>query len=57
MYWRPQLVLSETADGRGRRQDLERLLADSGIDTRSLDRNDQVLPLPPVERSAAVPLR
>jgi len=57
MYWRPQLVLSETADGRSRRQDLERLLADSGIDTRSLDRNDQVLPLPPVERSAAVPLR
>jgi len=54
MYWRPQLVLSETADGRGRRQDLERLLADSGIDTRSLDRNDQILPLPPVERSAAL---
>jgi hypothetical protein len=57
MYWRPQLVLSETADGGGRRQDLERLLADSGIDTRSLDRNDRIVPLPPVERSAAASRR
>jgi hypothetical protein len=53
MYWRPQLVLSETPDGRGRRQDLERLLADSGIDTRSVEVGDRIVPLPPVERSAA----
>ncbi|MFM9058087.1 MAG: hypothetical protein ACKOSQ_02980, partial [Planctomycetaceae bacterium] len=34
MYWRPELVLSETDDGGSRRADLERLLADSGLDTR-----------------------
>lgn len=58
MYWKPQLVLSETADGRSRREDLERLLAESGIDTRSKDTRDQIRPLPPIERtSAAVPAR
>lgn len=53
MYWKPLLVLSETPDGRSRREDLERLLAESGIDTRSTDVRDQIRPLPPVERSAA----
>ena len=52
MYWKPELVLSETADGRTRREDLERLLADSGIDTRTVGTPVQVQPLPPVERAA-----
>ena len=54
MYWKPELVLSETADGRSRREDLERLLAESGIDTRSGDRRDQIRPLPPINRTTAV---
>ena len=54
MYWKPQLVLSETTDGRSRREDLERLLADSGLDTRSSDVRDHIRPLPPVERTTAV---
>jgi hypothetical protein len=54
MYWKPQLVLSETADGRSRREDLERLLADSGIETRSRDRRDEINPLPPVTRTTAI---
>jgi hypothetical protein len=54
MYWKPQLVLSETTDGRSRREDLERLLADSGIDTRSRDVGDAIRPLPPVERTTAL---
>jgi hypothetical protein len=58
MYWKPQLVLSETTDGRSRREDLERLLADSGLDTRSSDVRDAIRPLPPVERTtAALPAR
>jgi hypothetical protein len=58
MYWKPQLVLSETTDGRSRREDLERLLADSGVDTRSNDVRDVIRPLPPVERTtAALPAR
>lgn len=58
MYWKPQLVLSETADGRSRREDLERLLADSGLDTRSSDVRDVIRPLPPVNRTtAALPTR
>jgi hypothetical protein len=58
MYWKPVLVLSETSDGRSRREDLERLLADSGLDVRSSDGRDTVRPLPPVERTtAAVPRR
>ena len=58
MYWKPQLVLSETTDGRSRREDLERLLADSGLDTRSSDVRDVIRPLPPVERTtAALPAR
>ena len=51
MYWKPVLVLSETPDGRSRREDLERLLAESGIDTRSTDARDHIRPLPPVERT------
>jgi hypothetical protein len=58
MYWKPQLVLSETTDGRSRREELERLLADSGLDTRSSDVRDVIRPLPPVERTtAALPAR
>jgi hypothetical protein len=58
MYWKPQLVLSETSDGRSRREELERLLADSGLDTRSSDVRDVIRPLPPVERTtAALPAR
>jgi hypothetical protein len=57
MYWKPVLVLSETADGRSRREDLERLLADSGIDVRSADGRDEIRPLPPVERSTAAARR
>lgn len=53
MYWKPELVLSETAEGRSRREDLERLLAESGIDTRSTDARDHIRPLPPVERKTA----
>ena len=58
MYWKPQLVLSETADGRSRREDLERLLAESGLDTRSSDGRDEIRPLPSVDRNTAfVPTR
>jgi hypothetical protein len=53
MYWKPVLVLSQTADGRSRREDLERLLADSGLEARSADGRDLIKPLPPVERAAA----
>lgn len=48
MYWNPQLVLSETADGRSRREDIERLLADSGLETRRKGEEDAVRRLPPV---------
>jgi hypothetical protein len=51
MYWKPQLVLSATPDGQSRRGDLERLLADSGIDTRSEGADDQIRDLPPVRRT------
>ena len=54
MYWKPQLVLFETSDGRSRREDLERLLAESGIETRSSDGRDEIRPLPPVVRTSAV---
>jgi hypothetical protein len=56
MYWRPELVLSETADGRSRREDLERLLADSGIDIRRDAADGDVRPLPPVARTTAATL-
>ena len=54
MYWKPQLVLSETADGKSRREDLERLLADSGLETRSRDMSDEIRPLPSVTRTTAI---
>ena len=54
MYWRPELVLSETPDGRGRREDLERLLADSGLDTRPAPTAPAVRPLPPVDRTGGM---
>jgi len=52
MYWKPQLVLSATADGHSRRDELERLLADSGLDTRHNGRDDEIRNLPPVERTS-----
>ena len=55
MYWKPELVLSEAPDGRQRRLDLERLLVDSGLETRPAVGRDQVRPLPPVERTTALP--
>ncbi|MFM9058029.1 MAG: hypothetical protein ACKOSQ_02690, partial [Planctomycetaceae bacterium] len=54
MYWRPELVLSETDDGGSRRADLERLLADSGLDTRRGKADTEVRLLPPVTRTSAV---
>jgi hypothetical protein len=54
MYWKPELILSETSDGAGRRADLERLLADSGLDPRRRDTGDVVRDLPPVERTSAL---
>ena len=53
MYWRPELVLSATSDGQSRRDDLERLLADSGIDVRPRDaKEERVEPLPPIQRAS-----
>jgi hypothetical protein len=57
MYWRPELVLSETVDGGSRRADLERLLVDSGLDTRRDRPDTQVRSLPPVIRTSAAPAR
>ncbi|MFM8735913.1 MAG: hypothetical protein ACKOC8_12055 [Pirellulales bacterium] len=54
MYWKPELVLSATADGAARRDDLEKLLADSGIETRRKESRDQVRSLPPVQRTGGV---
>jgi hypothetical protein len=51
MYWNPQLVLSETADGRSRREDVERLLADSGLETRRKGDRDTIRRLPPVQQA------
>ena len=58
MYWRPELVLSATIDGESRRDDLERLLADSGIDVRPRSAVEEVKALPPVQRAGyEMPLR
>ncbi len=54
MYWKPELVLSATPDGAGRREDLEKLLADSGIDTRRSEVKDKVRNLPPVQRTGGL---
>jgi hypothetical protein len=52
MYWKPELVLTASADGQSRMDDLERLLADSGLDTRAMGRDNKIHPLPPVQRAA-----
>jgi hypothetical protein len=54
MYWKPELVLSATPDGTGRRDDLEALLADSGLDTRRSGGGEQVRRLPPVNRTGGL---
>lgn len=55
MFWKPQLFLSETPDGGGRRGDLERLMTDSGIDT--FHRGSTVAPLPAVADSPSTTTR
>ena len=57
MYWRPELVLSATSDGRARREDLERLLVDSGLETRPAASRSTVRPLPPIERTGGLPAK
>ena len=54
MYWKPELVLSATADGDDRRADLEQLLTDSGLDTRRAEQADTVRRLPPVRRTGGL---
>ncbi len=54
MYWKPELVLSATPDGMGRRDDLESLLTDSGLDTRRSGSGEQVRRLPPVNRTGGL---
>lgn len=54
MYWKPELVLSATPDGVDRRDELEALLADSGLDTRRASDADAVRSLPPVHRTGGV---
>jgi hypothetical protein len=54
MYWKPELVLSATPDGASRRDDLEQLLADSGLDTRRSGSGEQVRRLPPVNRTGGL---
>jgi hypothetical protein len=56
LYWKPVLVLTETKDGVGRRQDLEQLLAGSGLETRLRQLSDDVEPLPPVRQRRAANL-
>ena len=50
LYWKPELVLTETTDGASRRQDLQQLLVGSGLDTRLRQQMDEVERLPPVPR-------
>lgn len=54
MYWKPELVLAATPDGVGRRDDLEALLTDSGLDTRRSGAGEQVRRLPPVNRTGGL---
>ena len=54
MSWKPELVLTATPDGINRRDELEQLLADSGLDTRRADEGDAVRSLPPVQRTGGV---
>jgi hypothetical protein len=48
LYWKPELILSETPDGAGRRADLQQLLAGSGLGTRLKKQSDDVKRLPAV---------
>lgn len=50
LYWKPELILSETPDGGGRRADLQQLLAGSGLNTRLKQRTDEVERLPVVKQ-------
>ena len=50
LYWKPELVLTETTDGASRRQDLQQLLVGSGLNTRLRQQADEVERLPPVPR-------
>ena len=54
MYWKPQLILSATDDGRSRREDLERLLADSGLDTKPGSQDNAIRNLPPIQRTSSL---
>ena len=49
LYWKPELVLTETEDGGGRREDVQTLLANSGIETRQKQDSDSVRRLPPAQ--------
>ena len=49
LYWKPELVLTETKDGTGRREDVQALLANSGIETRQKQASDAVRRLPPAQ--------
>jgi len=49
LYWKPELVLTETEDGGGRRKDVQTLLVNSGIETRQKQDSDVVRPLPPAQ--------
>jgi hypothetical protein len=49
LYWKPELVLTETEDGGGRRKDVQALLVNSGIETRQKQDTDAVRRLPPAE--------
>lgn len=53
MYWNPRLVLSATPDGSGRRDDLEALLAGSGLVT--VRRNDDAVAGLPPENATLAP--
>ena len=48
LYWKPELILSETSDGAGRMADLQQLLAGSGLPTRLKKQSDDVKRLPAV---------
>ena len=49
LYWKPELVLTETKDGVGRREDVQTLLANSGIETRQKQASEAVRRLPPAK--------
>ena len=54
MYWKPQLILSATPDGQSRREDLEQLLADSGLETKSGAQDNAIRNLPPIQRTSSL---